>query len=429
MTGLVHVTAVRTTELARTINGLSRHDPGVLVVGVPPERQVRMRELAKGVLMALGKRLDLPSASGFNAALDSDMQAWVGVSGITDLIVTEAERLPLPVACELSVLMEALGVRIWLVEYEPVRRRLGRLFELTSATEVDLSDFEAHWFSSLPAPSAAAVAPEPLKVFPRVPCAHGVVFRAECRRLLRSADFATVDQLYRSVFRQTESVLESSTRRQHPQRLAALFRSEFRRIPDPDALVTTARAMQAAGMLARWNVLVDELRVRSAAVLEPRDATRPPSEWAKLSAFRRTDLPAACALLASDLTPDQVAMTTLGAVAEGAAAVAVTGEEGEQVAVAVPEEGRVYVRAHVLRLRLGGAGDGEQLFLNFGSSHKSARERCNGLARKAAAQAGFQVKRPLEGRSESDHVVKQVAGLGMTFKAFDRKREKEDDSE
>lgn len=76
--------------------------------------------------------------------------------------------------------------------------------------------------------------------------------------------------------------------------------------------------------------------------------------------------------------------------------------------------------------RLGGRGDHDRLFPGIGTSAKSARERCNDLTRKAASEVGFNGVRRLEGRTVTDHVVKQVAHLGLTFKSFDRKSTKTD---
>ncbi len=419
MSGAVHVVAVRSTVLSRAINGLPGGNAGVLVVPVPPERQVRMRVLAKAVLMALGKRFDVPGASGFDAALDADMQAWVGVRGITDLVVTEVERLPMAVAGELLDLMRPLGVRLWLVEYEPVRHRLDPLLNAASAVEMDLAAFEAHWLGRRP--TLRAVNEDPvahLRMFPPVPCTHGVAFRADCRRLLRAPDFAIVDALYRDAFRSTESRLANVTRQQHPQRLAALFRSEFRRIPCPDALVTVARAMQAAGFLSRWNVIVDELRLRSAAVRVARHATRPPTEWLKLDAYRRTDVPAVCTLLTSGLGPQNVLDATVASVGPDAAVVEIVSDNGAMTSLSVDRDGRSFLAAHVLRRRLGGASDEDLLFAGVGARRTSAQMICSKITKKAAVEVGFDAIRRLDATAVPDHVVKEVARLGLTFKSL-----------
>ena len=355
-------------------------------------------------------------------SLAVEMQAWIGATRIRDLIVPEAERLPLTVACEVASLMSALGVRVWLVEYEPARHRLDPLLNSASVTTMTLANFEAQWLGDAASASAgkpATALAQRREAFPAVPQSHGVVFRAECRRLLREADFAVVDGLYREVFGLTEKALADDCRRQHPQRLATLFRGLFRRIPNPDAVVTAARAMQASALLEGWNVIADELRLRSAALLDPREATRPAAEWSKLNSYGRTDLPALCALLASDVTPTQVGRLTVGGV-DTEACRAVLFDDPVDEHLPLLESALFYVRAHVLRLQLGGARDGDLLFPGLGTSVKSATERCNTYTRKAASEVGFRVVRRLEGRIETENVVKQVSRLGVTFKSFDR---------
>jgi len=412
--------------LARALNALPAQRLGVLVVPLPAERQVHLPTFAKATMMALGKRFDMPGGPRGDTSFAVEMQAWVGAKAVRDLILTEAERLALPVACAVADLMRELGVHLWLVEYEPARHRLDPLLALTSGIDMTLADFEARWLNA-PGANVPCV-PVPrfrLETFPAVPQAHGVVFRAECLRLLEEADFHIVDGLYRDVFRLTASALADGNRRQHPQRLAIMFRGLFRRIANPEAVVVAVRAMQAACLLEGWNVLVNELRLRSAAVLDPRAATRPTEEWSKLNAYSRTDLPALCALLASELTPDQVGRLTLGGVGQDGEWASLI-DNGEEVSLPVHPCARHYVRAHALRLRLGGRSDHDRLFPGIGTSVMSARERCNVLTRKAASEVGFKGVRRHEGRIDAGNVVKHVSGLGVTFKSFDRKSAKDD---
>jgi hypothetical protein len=315
---------------------------------------------------------------------------------------------------------------VWFVEWEPFRPAFRKTLDAIAHTVVSEQQFRDHWFSE-PAPHAKALpawVDVDESVYPPVPYAHGIYFREECRALLRPQDHTMVDNLYRQVFADTESKLSTNKktydRETYRIRVAKLTWSWFNRLADPDAVVTMARAVQGAGFLHSWNIKVDETQLRGAAALKPREATRPPSSWDDLNVYVRTEIPAVCSLIGSDLSPAQIGDLALGAVNDDATTVIIQDSDDEAArTVPIHPAGQRYLRAHITRLRIGGSADTDPLICT-GRKAKTAAQIARDWAEAATLDTGFNAIRRHQSRADDTNVIKAVANIGITIESFDR---------
>jgi hypothetical protein len=132
--------ALVSVDVTGTPVTIPAHPPlvtGALWVEARPDLR-RLHVLAGDVLAALGKRRDL-AGKGRNEQDDvRHAVAWATAHGITDLVVTEAQRLHPVILRGLITLAGDVGARLWLVHRPPRDDAFVRSLTRRGATDADL---------------------------------------------------------------------------------------------------------------------------------------------------------------------------------------------------------------------------------------------------------------------------------------------------
>ncbi|HUP87251.1 MAG TPA: hypothetical protein VM143_16480 [Acidimicrobiales bacterium] len=423
MSGLVYILCAHSTEKARRLNRLGHEHANLVVAAVPPDHQVRLGDLARAVLLELGKRFDVVGESGPFTSREISARAWMAAHGVTDLVITGAERISVELAHQLHKFASSVGVRVTLVEYAEASTNLGRWLELVPHERSTIDELIGLWDDREAASeSTGGWADWPQRSsFPCVPTAHGGLFRPDCRRFLRPVDFRIVDSLYTRTFASALAVFETPMRKRHPQQVSRLFLGVIDDYPDPDALVTAARAIQAAGLRTKWAVDVDELAVRYAGQRAGLSAYSP-TDWEALHVFVRTDAPAVLALISSGLSIAEVLKARIGDVSPGSTAVML--HDPESTGRPVVARAQVFLEAHRMKRTLSGASPSDPLFAYRGRTSKSNLQRCKDVALMAASTAGVPSTLRSSAHHDSADPVARARACGVTFRVTDRVRSK-----
>lgn len=418
MTGVVHVIGGRDTQRSRHLAQAGQGDPATVVI-TASGRQPTLLSLSREVLIALGKDFDLdPNRKGSDTGRWRDAQAWLQTRQVDDLIVCEAQRMSLATLNDLLTFAHDVVARLWLVEYEPVSHRIEVALAGVAHATMPMNEFEQRWTRPLRRSVNATDEPDQPD-FPAVPRAIGLIFRDTCRRLLAEDAFVVVDKLHAETFAAAHFATSDSNRRQHPQRLAWVFRSAFVRLADPDAVVTAARAIEAAAFLNSWNVTIDEFRLRNAALSVPRTATFSPNDWATLHKYPRPDAPAICTLLASGIPHPMLSTITLNRVASDGATVEGRTPNGAPAEAQINPKGRGFIIAQVARRRLCGA-TGTDLLIEESPTSSGKRSRIT--AARVARDGGVGAVEP--GRAPVNP-VRWASNKGFRVRALKSRRRPE----
>jgi hypothetical protein len=176
---------------------------GALWVEARPDLR-RLHVLAGDVLAALGKRRDL-AGKGRNEQDDvKHAVAWATAHGITDLVVTEAQRLHPLILRGLLTLAGDVGARLWLVHRPPREDAFVRVLVRRGATGADLTD--------VPLPAAAPQVPVAEQVeLPAVPAEEFTTFRNSYRQALPAEDARRVDAHFTSTAARCDAALRDAS--------------------------------------------------------------------------------------------------------------------------------------------------------------------------------------------------------------------------
>ncbi len=423
MSGIVHIVAFRDLERTRAMSRLGRSDRTVVVV-TPSGRQTTLLSFSRDILMALRKNFDLSDSTrkGSDSHRSRDAHAWLASYGVTDIIVNEAGRLGVGFR-DVASFADSLAARLWLIEYEPCKGKLAELLQGHRHDVKDIEEFESRWLRderSQRQRSDPAGCTAPTGSFPVVPSMEGLGFRLLVRELLNPVDFAIVDRVFCAACDDTYAKIDDRDRQQHPQRLAWTFHRYFLGTDDPDEVVTAAHGMKVAGAHHYWQVNIDDALIRMSSRLEPRPGIAPASDWQPLHAFPRQEAPAVCAVHASDVPPDSFAGITVGGTADDGCYVTAADWAGEHRRIDIVEPGQVFVRAQLIRRRLGGASDDDPLFFEDTTAQSASRRSCR-VAERVAFETGFEaVAVGAHTKNASKNIVRWAADRGVSFKSVSR---------
>lgn len=177
---------------------LNASDPAGPVVTVHPTPAMRSASsLAHDILAALGRPVRHLGAekSATPALLWHAVRAWIAAEDIERLVVLRADRLHRDAWNAMVDLWRETGVGVVMVCH--ATSRTAALAMLPSGVNARVVASVATLLRHFPAARPPDVDPE-IEVLPEVPDVDVVAFRAEAFRRLSRAEFAQVDEVYRS---------------------------------------------------------------------------------------------------------------------------------------------------------------------------------------------------------------------------------------
>jgi hypothetical protein len=197
----------------------------------------RLHVLAGDLLAALGRRRDL-AGKGRNEQDDvRHAIAWATAHHITDLVITEAQRLHPLILRSLVALAGDVGARLWLLHRPPRTDEFVRALGRRGATPGELAD--------VPHPVAAAVTTVAQPVdLPTVPADEFTTFRNSCQRRLTAADADRVDAHFTATAGRCDQALREAGASR--QTVADLIHRLLNPAPGDAQLTVELRALQTA---------------------------------------------------------------------------------------------------------------------------------------------------------------------------------------
>lgn len=311
------------------------HPTGVVVATVPVETlTTNSAPLYSAVLEATGAD---PGATG--ATMQNTDLWWITLSarvtafGITDLVLVGADDVrPQRFLTSFCHRLRTLPITIWLASHTG----LHNLPAVDStATTQDLLDLLARP-SRPPAPeNIGALADLDL------PDTTFVSFRHDCRTSLSDRDFHAVDAIYEHAWHHTNVEL-ARHQTVDSRTIATLITDLAAPHLHTNAHHVVIMAVRAAAFAAGYATRLNHHQLLGRLAANPSLAHCTPQEWDSLRAVHATWRAAAVALLAADLTIDQMRDLAVDDVAADATTVTVDGRP-----VTVPVHARPYLRAHL----------------------------------------------------------------------------------
>jgi hypothetical protein len=197
----------------------------------------RLHVLAGDLLAALGKRRDI-AGKGRNEQDDvRHAVAWAAAHSLTDLVISEAQRLHPLILRSLITLAGDVHARLWLLHRPPRDDAFVRALGRRGAVEAELAD--------VPLPAAAPVPldAEPLEL-PAVPADEFMTFRHSYMRMPNPDDAARTDAHFTATVGRCDRMLGEAGASQ--QTVADLLHRLLNPAPDDARLTVELRALQTA---------------------------------------------------------------------------------------------------------------------------------------------------------------------------------------
>ena len=374
---------------------LPAHPPlvtGAVWVEARPDLR-RLHVLAGDVLAALGKRRDL-AGKGRNEQDDvRHAVAWATAHGITDLVVTEAQRLHPQILRGLITLASDVGARLWLVHRPPREDTFVRALTRRGATEADLTD--------VPVPAAAPQAPIAEQAeLPAVPAEEFTTFRVSCQQTLPAEDATRVDAHFTATAARCDAALRDAGATRAT--VADLLHRLLNPAPGDAQLTVAMRALQTAAWHHDLYVKIDLPRLMHS---EERPRIPTAEADAALAAYRQPHRAITVALTRAGADLTDITAVHLRDAADDGSALHVS---GERIAVG-PHTTRAVLAQRELRAAAGAGPDDPLLPYSPKALAKALTE--------AAADLGIHVHGRRAERTR-DHAEGALRALGVTVEAL-----------
>lgn len=321
------VLAHSSTEFSRWLADRRRHHPTVAPLHVISSYRQTVASLATNLLVGLGKRDDLAT---MKRPAEHVAAAWLLEGAATDVLLYEAQKLPLVPLTEVLVWLCGLGVTPWVVatsapsdgthagSVRVVTNAVDRIAKQWGAPVEDRQALEAR-FPDVPAPSEPATHGDQggLPVLPRC---SGIVFRQVCKNLFTPEMFEVVDERFVALvqrLRVEAADVLGRPDRQKGRLLAPFLRAELDKARDTEEAVLFAAAAEAALLPLSWHVTVDRVRLVTATETRVLRGMTDPGVWERLGTYRDPDYGAATALLLAGFDVEALPDLTVGDVTVG----------------------------------------------------------------------------------------------------------------
>jgi hypothetical protein len=365
---------------------------GALWVEARPDLR-RLHVLAGDVLAALGKRRDL-AGKGRNEQDDvRHAVAWATAHGITDLVVTEAQRLHPLILRALITLAGDVGAQLWLVHRPPREDEFVRALTRRGATDAALA--------AVPLPAAAPQAPVVARAeLPAVPAEDFTTFRNSCQQTLSPEDAARVEAHFTATAARCDAVLGNAGANRAT--VADLLHRILNPAPADAQLTVELRALQTAAWHHDLFVKIDLPRLLHS---EERPRITTAEADAALAAYRQPHRAITVALTRAGRDLTDITAVRLRDAADDGTSVKVA---GEGIAVG-PHTARAVRAQRQLRVAVGAGLDDPLLPYSSKALAKALTE--------AATDLGIHVHGRRAERTR-DHTEGALRALGVTVEAL-----------
>jgi hypothetical protein len=313
---------------------------GALWVEARPDLR-RLHVLAGDLLAALGKRRDI-AGKGRNEQDDvRHAVAWATAHSLTDLVISEAQRLHPLILRSLITLAGDVHARLWLLHRPPRDDAFVRALGRRGAVEAGLVD--------VPLPAAAPVPLDAEKLdLPAVPAVEFTTFRHTVMRMLTVDDAARVDAHFSDTAGHCDRVLREAGATR--QTVAALLHRLLNPAPGDAQLTVELRALQTAAWHHDLYIKIDLPRLLHS---EERPRIPVADADAALAAYRQPHRPLTVVLTRAGRDLTDIGALRLRDAAEDGSELDVA---GEHIAVG-PHTARALLAQRQMRLATGAGPD------------------------------------------------------------------------
>jgi hypothetical protein len=346
------------------------------------------------VLDALGKDISLSSGRVHGQNGTNLAAAWITAIGITDILLTGAERLSLEEVRGWVRWLAGFGVRSWLLFATSTPRRpepsLAAAFEMLAddwgAERQPESRLLRHWPT---APAGArrtgtSHAPE----HPFVPRVQGPMFIPTCQSILAPDAFDDIERRFDALVETIRSDVAPIEGRNANDRVCAVIRRHLDATRSTDEGVLVAVAAQVAALVpAGWHVSVNLQRLTAALEVLPRTG-RADAEgwWQRLLAYRDPLVGTVAALYMADVDIiDQTHLTLGGVSVASNGRVSVCRPSGGKVILG--EEQGIFLRAQLAFRQLHGV-DSDGMLLRTHRADAASRRHLRHTLHVPMAEVG-----------------------------------------
>ena len=361
---------------------------GALWIEARPDLR-RLHVLAGDLLAALGKRRDL-AGKGRNEQDDiRHAVAWATAHAITDLVVTEAQRLHPQILRGLITLAGDVGARLWLLHRPPREDAFARALTRRGATDAEWTD--------VPMPAAAphrAVVEQ--GELPAVPADEFTTFRHSCRQTLPAEYAARVDAHFTSTAGRCDAALRDAG--VNRATVSGLLHRILNPAPADAQLTVELRALQTAAWHHDLYVKIDLPRLLHS---EERPRTPTAEADAALAAYRQPHRAITVALTRAGRDLTDITAVRFGDAADDGSVVNLAGDR----VVLGPHTARAVQAQRQLRLAAGAGPDDPLLPYSPKALSKALTE--------AATDLGIHVHGRRAERTR-DHTEGALRALGVT---------------
>ncbi len=288
------------------------------VLSIAPMPNHEARDGLQALLFALGKDPHVTGASLKDDGSIDVLAAWLLARHVREVIVLDANVGTSSMQRTLVNLVVGVGARIWLIAHHNRSDELDDIADQWAAHRLDLDAFDEWWERPTGRPPRSRRR-EPVVARCDLPAVAAWTFRADCRRLMTPTRFAEVDGLYTKTFfaaMERFAARSCSTNGVQHEDILALIRAVVRKQADAWQVITCARAVEAAALHHGWAVEVDHRQLLNAAERFPRPGRLGSGDYAAIDAYGRPSWPAACAMVACEIGPDDAREITLADVAD-----------------------------------------------------------------------------------------------------------------
>lgn len=218
-------------------------------------------QIAAQVLDAFGKDVTLSRGHVGNGNGTNLAAAWIVAVGVTDVLLTGAERLALGDLRRWVTWLSGFGVRSWLLFATTNPRRpepsLAGAFDVLAdewgAERQPESLLLRHW--PTPSGASAGAAPHEDPAHPFVPRIQGAVFLPVCERILTAEAFADIERRYDALISELRSRIDAIGGNNANDRVCAVLRRHLDAARSTDEGVLVAVAAQVAALVpGGWHV-------------------------------------------------------------------------------------------------------------------------------------------------------------------------------
>lgn len=385
--------------------------------------------LATDILTALGARTDVSGGGTPGSSNPLLAATWLRVHGISDLYVQFAWDITFPALRAAVDLAQTAGVHLWLVGDSPYSDYHSEELSPHHAREWTGTQFLDQW-RHLTRQPALEPALEPgrdadgepdgasktslveggsASEWPSMlPEDDFTSFRASCRDLLPTREFAVVDRAFlaglhdatttlapvlgtipdRSV--QFRSNRSSEDEVEFESKVAGWFAQRWEDAESLQHFQVTLRAAQVAAFNVGYLIQIDLDKFIGLAATTPRRAQRNPATWARLHAYPQPHRGAACALAAAGLTTDPMSRLTVDSYDHARGIV--TDEHDRQYLI--EPAARVFLLAQQTLRHLEGAADDDLLLLNPSNAKAIAPRALSTAIRRTRRELGAAIALP-----------------------------------